>query len=189
MEAAHGAPAPRRSRRTWMAVALAAATGLLAVSVFVGMRLQTSAPSPLAVEALNDHLRVLYSERPVEIESGGIHQVKPWFSGRLDFAPVVAFDGDDEYVLKGGSVGYFVDRKAAVFIYKIRLHTISVLVFPSQGLAWPDANVAVGSHRATATTMRGFHVLLLRNGDIGYAAVSDVVTSDMVKLLAKVTGG
>ena len=91
-------------------------------------------PSELVAEAVNDHIRVISSTHPVDIESGGIHQVKPWFTGRLDFAPRVAFSGDDDFPLVGGSVGYFRDRKAAVFVFKRRLHTITLLVFPPDGL-------------------------------------------------------
>ncbi|WP_248353531.1 hypothetical protein [Anaeromyxobacter oryzae] len=32
---------------------------------------------------------MLASQHPIEIETGGSHQVKPWFEGKLDFAPVV----------------------------------------------------------------------------------------------------
>ncbi len=70
----------------------------------------------MVTEAVNDHLRILSSQHPLDIESGGMHQVKPWFEGRLDFAPVVSFLGDEEFPLQGGAVGYFLDRKAAVFV-------------------------------------------------------------------------
>jgi anti-sigma factor RsiW len=182
-----------RSKRIPFAVMLSAAAiiaGGLFAGVFFGLGpLRTNAPvDPLVTESVNDHLRVLYAERPVEIESGGIHQVKPWFTGRLDFAPVVAFDGDDEFTLKGGTVGYFIDRKAAVFIYRLRLHTISVLVFRAEGLPWPDGAVPIGSRRATVATVRGFHIAMLRDGDLGYAAVSDVAMPDVTRLLGKVVG-
>src|SRR6185312_2399693 len=95
----------------------------------------------LVEEAVNDHLRVVSSSHPVEIESGGIHQVKPWFTGRLEFAPRVAFSGDDEFSLVGGSVAYFRDRKAAAFIFKRRLHVITLLVFPAEGLPWPTSGL------------------------------------------------
>jgi hypothetical protein len=35
-----------------------------------------------------------------------------WFEGRLDFAPVVAFEGDAEFPLKGGAIGYFLRTSA-----------------------------------------------------------------------------
>ena len=44
----------------------------------IGARAPYEIAVSVVAEAINDHLRVLYSEHPVEIESGGIHQVKPW---------------------------------------------------------------------------------------------------------------
>ncbi len=99
----------------FVAPALAAALALMVGRAF--MQRSSSEDSTLASltgEAVNDHLRVLASQHPVEIASGGRHQVKPWFERRLDFAPVLAFEGDAEFPLRGGAVGYFRDRKAAV---------------------------------------------------------------------------
>src|SRR5438094_10601714 len=95
----------------------------------------------MVAEAVNDHLRLLSSQHPLDVESGGLHQVKPWFGGRLDFAPVVTFEGDADFPLKGGSVAYFRDRKAAVFVYARRLHPISLLVFRADSLPWPSRNL------------------------------------------------
>jgi anti-sigma factor RsiW len=187
------APPPKRAGRilAWAAPFAGLAAAAAVVLVLRGQdRREASdgATRAFVGEAVNDHLRVLYAERPIEIESGGIHQVKPWFAGRLDFAPVVAFDGDAEYVLEGGSVGYVVDRKAAVFVYKLRLHTLSLFVFRAEGLPWADGTVPVGAHRAIASTQRGFHVLMLRSGDLGYALVSDAAEPALEKLMGKVVG-
>jgi anti-sigma factor RsiW len=140
-------------------------------------------------EAVNDHLRVLYSQRPLEVESGGMHQVKPWFEGRLDFAPVTAFAGDDEFPLQGGLVSYFVDRKAATFVFKRRLHVITLFVFPSAGLHWQAlATRPIGRARGSLEMQRGFHVLLWQAGDLGYALVSDVNDEDLLALGARIAG-
>jgi anti-sigma factor RsiW len=164
-----------------------------ATLVLVVMRVTTprpAAPHPvtaaLITEAVNDHLRVIGSTHPVEIESGGIHQVKPWFTGRLDFAPRVAFSGDDDFPLVGGSVGYFRDRKAAVFVFKRRLHTITLLVFPAEGLSWAAAGQQrLGRLTVTEEASRGFSVLLWRDGDLGYALVSDVSAPDLELLASR----
>ena len=92
-------------------------------------------------EAVADHLRVVYRDRPVDIESGGPHQVKPWFTGRLDFALPSVFGGDDAFTLEGGSVGYYLDRQAAVLVYKRRLHRASLFVFRADGLAFPEPTI------------------------------------------------
>jgi anti-sigma factor RsiW len=143
----------------------------------------------MVAEAVNDHLRVLYSEHPLEIESGGMHQVKPWFAGRIDFAPVVAFMGDDEFPLQGGAIAYFVDRKAAAYVFKRRLHVITLFVFRAEGLPWAKTGLhAVGSARSLEETSRGFHVLVWQKGDLGYALVSDVDPRELEVLAAKVAG-
>jgi anti-sigma factor RsiW len=141
----------------------------------------------LVTEAVNDHLRVLYAEHPIEIESGGIHQVKPWFTGRLDFAPAISFSGDEEFPLVGGAIGLFVDRKAATFVFKHRLHTITLFVFRAESLSFPvRSDSLVATLPATSASSRGFNVLLWRAGDLGYALVSDVEPAALARLAAKV---
>jgi len=176
---------PSRAIRAIAAVALGAA---LATLPTIAWRAHMADPSMLA-EAVNDHLRVLYSQRPLEVESGGIHQVKPWFEGKLDFAPTMEFAGDDDFPLQGGLVGYFVDRKAATFVFKRRLHVITLFVFPAGGMHWPTLGTRpIGGARGSLETLRGFHVLLWREGDLGYALVSDANEADLLTLGAKVAG-
>jgi anti-sigma factor RsiW len=179
---------PRRRRsaffgRTAAAMAMGAALALGGVFAW-----RARGPDDaLVAEAVNDHLRVLYSDHPVEVESGGIHRVKPWFEGRLDFAPIVDFAGDDDFPLVGGSIAYFIDRKAATFVFKRRLHQITLFVFRAEGLRWPLAGeTTVGAARASVETMRGFHVILWRQGDLGYALVSDANEADLHELATKI---
>jgi anti-sigma factor RsiW len=141
-------------------------------------------------EAVTDYLRLLSSQHPLEIESGGIHQVKPWFEGRLDFAPVVSFEGDSEFPLRGGAVGYFLDRKAAVFVYGRRLHTISLFVFRAEGLPWPTRGLEpMGKAQVYVTVARGFNVALWRVGELGYALVSDLDAPELLQLGARIAPG
>jgi anti-sigma factor RsiW len=185
---AAGRPAKLRGGGAAWVVAAAAAV-LLAVSGSLAW--QARAPrEDLVAEAVNDHLRVLYAQRPLEVESGGIHQVKPWFEGRIDFAPVVPFAGDDDFPLQGGAVAYFVDRKAATFVFKRRLHLMTLFVFRADGLPWPvAAKDHVGEYPASSATSRGFHVLLWRANDLGYALVSDVNEADVRALAEKISSG
>ena len=185
-------PAPRPWRRRLRALvpALALAAVALMVAPLAWDRLvvqpEREGAARLVAEAVNDHVRVLISQQPLEVKSGGIHQVRPWFTGRVDFAPVVPFDGDAEFALQGGAVGYFLDRKAAVFVYGYRLHTISLLVFRADGLRWPQRDlVPVGKLDAYADATRGFNVLLWRQGDLGYALVSDVEPAALRALAAR----
>jgi anti-sigma factor RsiW len=182
--------------RRW-ATPMAAAV-LSAAVVWGVVRVQTRGnDNVLVAEAVNDHVRIISSSHPVEIESGGIHQVKPWFTGRLDFAPRMSFSGDDEFPLVGGSVGYLIDRKAAVFVFKCRLHTITLLVFPSTRLTWPTshplrlggetgAGGRTGGIDAIEQEWRGFNVLAWKRADLGFALVSDVNGADLIKLATRI---
>lgn len=178
------APAPRLSWWTrWgrsLVPAAAVAVVLLTVMPLYYQRLAAPAADGLVTEAVNDHLRILTSQHPLDVESSNFHQVKPWFEGRLDFAPVVSFLGDAEFPLKGGAVGYFLDRKAAVFVFHRRLHSVSLFVVRAEGLPWP-----VGGARAYVTLSRGFNVMLWRSGGLGYALVSDVDGAELAQLAAK----
>jgi anti-sigma factor RsiW len=181
-------PAKRRPALRF-AKGAASITALAAMAAGAMLIVRSERADAMVVEAVNDHMRVLYSEHPIEIESGGIHQVKPWFAGKVDFAPVIAFSGDAEFPLKGGSLAYFVDRKAAAFVFSRRLHTVTLLVFPAHDLPWPRVPVVpIGHARATEETTRGFHTLLWRDGDLGYALVSDLDRDELKLLGSKIVG-
>ncbi|HVU49777.1 MAG TPA: hypothetical protein VHL80_03765, partial [Polyangia bacterium] len=180
--------APSRWRRAFPSmVAALAGTAVVALALRPGPPRAPAAEWSLTDEAVSDHLRVVASTRPPEIESGGIHQVKPWFTGRVDFAPRVAFAGDDGFPLVGGSLGYVRDRKAAVFEFRRRLHQISLLVFPASGMPWPDGGVPLAGRTVHEGSSRGFSVLLWRDGDLGYALVSDVARAELETLVPRIT--
>jgi anti-sigma factor RsiW len=173
---------PRRGpalRRMAVPVAVAAVALLAAGALFQErVRTRTGAEDRLADELVTDHLRLLVSAHPNDLESGLEHQVKPWFEGRLDFAPVVPGDRG-ELKLLGGAVGYVLDRKAAVMSYALRRHRVTLLAFPAAGLAWPDPNRSAGGVPAAAIPRRGFEVVLWRAGDLAYALVSDVSPKEL----------
>lgn len=186
-------PAPSRRPRVLGALLAGTSAGVAAAAVLlVGWAAITAgrgsaAADDLLAEAVNDHLRVVSSTHPVEIEGGGIHQVRPWFTGRLDFAPPVAFSGDTDFPLVGGSIGYVHDRKAAVFSFRRRLHAITLLVVPAEGLAWPERDLtAVGRLSMAVRSARGFNVLLWRARGFGYALVSDVNRQELEHLAAMI---
>lgn len=179
------------TRRGWLVASLGTAS--LAAAGVLGLVARGSGPeSSLPREALNDHLRVLYAQNPVEIPNGGLHQVKPWFTGRVDFAPDISFVGDDEFPMVGGAVGYFVNRKAASFVFKRRLHTISLFVFRNDGLDWPSTGMGLGmdaqqvaGQRVQVSTLDGFHLVYWSAEGLGHVLVSDVSSGELLNLTDK----
>jgi anti-sigma factor RsiW len=191
-----GRPRHRARRPAWLApLASAAAAGVLVWGLtrptpHPPARELDGAAGQMIREAVNDYLRVVQSTRPLEVEAGGIHQVKPWFTGRLDFAPRVDLDADPEFPLLGGSLGYFHDRKAAVFVFGHRLHKITLLVFSADQLPWRTEGLKpLGPIAVDEQSARGFNVLLWRNGELGYALISDVNAADLERLAPRLTHG
>jgi len=132
----------------------------------------------VVTEAVNDHLRSLEGA-PLSEVTGGLHEVRPWFGGKIDFAPSVTFAGDADFPMQGGAVERFLDRRAAVFVYKRRLHTISLFVVRSEGLGFP-----LEGRRITAA--RGFTVVLWKNDDQGFALVSDLGRPELLDLQQRI---
>lgn len=178
-------PAGSRVLRPALVIAGLAAALALFIVLAVPYRHPTpgDAASVVALEAVNGHLRIVDPGRRLDVQSGDGHRVRPWFTGRVDFAPRVQFGGDDEFPLRGGAVERFLDRRAAVFVYGRRLHTISLLVFRADGMALP-AGWEVHPERA-GLIVRGFNVLLWRDRDLGYAMVSDLNVGEMQALGAR----
>ena len=179
----HLPPAPRRlrdrlerehlrapaSRRGWVVAFAAGVAAAAAVRLLVLRPGSSDAPTSvdIAREAAGDHLRILVATK-LDVVASDMHQVKPWFAGKLEFVPPVSFLGDDEFPLHGGQLAVFNGHKAAAFVYGRRLHVISLFVYPQ----------AIDAHRAE-TTVQGFHVITWKNGDVGMALVSDVAWDDL----------
>jgi anti-sigma factor RsiW len=169
-------PQVHADRARWLprfsSLALAASIAIVVggATVFLGGR--EASWRQLSGEAVNDHLRVLEGA-PLAQVTGGLHEVKPWFGGKLDFAPAVAFAGDEAFPLQGGAVEEFLDRRAAVFVYKRRLHTASLFVIDAQGRGFPSSRTE---------TVRGFNVVLWKEGGQGYALVSDLNLGELLDL-------
>ncbi|MBS2024612.1 MAG: hypothetical protein JST92_19595, partial [Deltaproteobacteria bacterium] len=177
--ASRSVPARRFTPRVLAgAMTAAACLAIATLGVVVVSARGTHLDPALADGAVEDHLAVLRSEHPLSIVSSGIHEVKPWFQGKLDFAPQVGFAGDEDFPLQGGAVSTFRGRPAALLVYKRRAHVISLFVLRAGDLAWPDVE-RLGPVRSGSATVRGFHEILWKSGDLGYALVSDVDAAEL----------
>jgi anti-sigma factor RsiW len=175
------AATPIRTRRRVYAVArmsaLAAMVAVIAGGTAAVLATRSAARSRLEGETVNDHLRLL-GGAPLATVTGGLHEVKPWFGGKLDFAPSMRFAGDEEFPLLGGAVEPFLDRRAAVFVFQRRLHKASLFVLMPGGLDFPL--------RPVARSVRGFNVVLWRAHEQGYALVSDLNPDELGDLQKRI---
>ena len=58
------------------------------------------------------------------------HRVRPWFSGKLPFAPPVVALDDTRFLLTGAYIDYIDGQAAAALSYKRRQHLITLFIRP-----------------------------------------------------------
>lgn len=178
MQAEFGAPvrlpAARVSRfAPWQWLAAAAALFLLA---FVGWRLLPNFAgnrgSALAAAVVDAHLRSLQPGHLEDVVSTDQHTVKPWFDGKVDFAPPVRDFVDEGFPLQGGRLDVLRGRTVAVLVYARRKHLVNVFVWPTKEA---DSQAISGSQL-------GYHWIDWRKGGMEMCAVSDVSAADLDEL-------
>jgi anti-sigma factor RsiW len=126
-------------------------------------------PSP-AQAIVVSHIRSLMADHLMDVISTDQHTVKPWFDGKLDFAPPVQDFAADGYPLAGGRLDYLENRKVAVLIYHRALHIINVYVWPA-----PDnENSAISTQ-----TVNGYNVVSWKKNGFEFRAVSDLNTAEL----------
>ncbi|KWF56721.1 anti-sigma factor family protein [Burkholderia pseudomultivorans] len=120
---------------------------LVALAAAVGMALSAHrADTDRTVDELvASHVRAGLSARDIDVISTDRHTVKPWFNGRLDYAPPVEDLAASGFALVGGRLDYVGRRRVAVLVYRYRQHVIDVYVRPAgEGRGAPYATVSQG---------------------------------------------
>ena len=157
----------------WMAVA---ASVLLCASIgwnVALLRSHSSANDLLAQEVLSSHLRSLIGAHLVDIPSSDQHTVKPWFNGKLNFAPDVKDFVRQGFPLIGGRIEYLDDQPVAALIYQRRQHLINLFM-------WPAASSSPSGY--SAMKKRGYNLVSWTRDGMTCWLVSDVQTSELEQL-------
>ena len=131
------------------------------------------APPFTAAELIDAHIRSLQPGHLTDVASTDQHTVKPWFNGKLDFAPPVKDFADDGFSLIGGRLDVLGGQNVAVLVYARRKHFINVFVLPTKD---PDTPIHPPGLR------QGYQWLHWRHQGMEYCAVSDVSVSDLHEL-------
>ncbi len=164
------APAGARRFAPGRALALAAALLLgvvLGGLVFSGRGLRLRSADE---ELVGSHVKALGVGPLTEVVSSDQHTVKPWFAGKLDLSPKVRDLSAEGFPLVGGRVDRVNGRRAAALVYRRGNHVIDLYVSVA------DAS----DRRAPATSgFRGFNLVRWTEGDLAYAAVSDLNAGEL----------
>jgi anti-sigma factor RsiW len=161
--------APRRGVPVWAAVAAALTLGGALGVLFAPIR--GAGAARRGDDALvSAHVRALATGPLVEVASSDHHAVKPWFAGRVAFSPKVRDLGVEGFPLAGGRVDQVAGRPVAVLVYSHGRHKLDLFVDVAPA---PSPAVAV-------STVRGLHVARWTEGDLAYAAVSDMEEGEIL---------
>jgi anti-sigma factor RsiW len=160
----------------WTALA-ASLVLVLGLTVWQGRR----EAGTLSAELLDQHLATLSSAAAPQVVSTDRHTVKPWFQGKLPFSfnlPEPSALPSDT-VLRGADFTYVRGQPAALLLFTIHQHEVSVfLTQRSGGSGWEPGGVRSGFAVRSATTKE------LRI--VGVSDVNPVELEELVKVVAAV---
>ena len=172
--AATAQPRIPRERIRWAAMA---ASLVLAVGVgWLGGNL-TGQGGRETDELLAGYLRVAGSEHAVDVASSDRHTVKPWFAGRIDYAPPVHDLTAAGFPLEGGRLDVVDGRKVAVLVYRRNQHRVALTLWPVSSTADAPAKV---------TQRDGFALAQWRHAGFDMRAVSDLAPGEMASFATAV---
>jgi len=162
-------PSLFQSLLLWRSLALgAAAIAMLAMLIRPGLFERDH----LLEEAVSSHVRSLMADHLTDVSSSDQHTVKPWFSGKLDFAPNVRDFAAQGFPLVGGRLDYLDGRAVAALVYRRHKHLINVFV-------WPAANPAP---QQSGGRLRGYSVISREAEGLRYCLISDLNEKELAEL-------
>lgn len=137
-------------------------------------RLDGRNESGLKNELVASHIRSLMVNHLTDVASTDRHTVKPWFNGKIDYAPPVVDLKAEGFPLIGGRLDYLDGRAVTVLVYGRALHRINLFVWPLKESAHARNPVPLRS-----STQEGYHIEYWTEGDLQYAAVSDLNSTEL----------
>jgi len=156
---------PRTGRGSpWRNSVLLLAAAAALILAFVLPWRNAAGHNSLDREIVDSHIRSLQTDHLFDVASSDRHTVKPWFQGKLDFAPQVPDLSAKGFVLVGGRLDVIDARKVAALVYKRREHVINLWI--SQGSAAPND--------PEQSDVDGFHIVRWSKNAMTYRAVSDL---------------
>src|SRR5262249_30712045 len=164
------AKSTRQAFSPWLMFATGAA---FAAAIFGFALFQTTRAgrtNAIVDQVVANHVRSLLAAQLVDVVSSDQHTVKPWFDGKIDFAPEVRDLSANGLPLVGGRLDYLGDKTVVALVYQRNKHPINLFITPAP------------TNRSTSTvvtTRRGYNVLAWANKGMKYWAVSDLNQAEL----------
>ena len=159
------AKASEKSLSPWLIFATGAACAVILLAFVFLQATRASRDNAIVDQVIASHVRSLLATHLVDIASSDQHTVKPWFDGKIDFAPDVRDFAMSGFPLVGGRLDYLEGKVAVALVYQRNKHPINVFILP-----------ATGSNDSSPVSLvrRGYNVLSWTRNEMNYWAVSDL---------------
>ena len=157
-----------KSTRQTLSPWLMFATGAAFAAVLVGAVLFQTMPGTrgnIVDQVVASHVRSLLAAHLVDVVSSDQHTVKPWFDGKIDFAPEVRDLSANGFPLAGGRLDYLDGKTVVALVYQRHKHPINLFITPAS---------TNRDTSPTVTSRRGYNVFSWTRGGMNYWAVSDL---------------
>ena len=162
------------SSSTWRWAAVAAVL-IFAVAISLTGWWQMKQTNDLTAELLDQHLAVLSSGAQPEVVSSDRHTVKPWFQGKLPFSFNLPETLPPDTALQGGDLTFLDGQPAALLLFTIQKHRVSVFV---------TQRSVDGSILRLPANQSGFAIQRASTRNLHITAVSDVNPAELERLVA-----
>jgi anti-sigma factor RsiW len=170
----------RKSSWSWLSFALGTACAVLLLGTIFLPSYRGRSGNAVADQVVANHVRSLLASHLVDVPSSDQHTVKPWFDGKVDFAPPVHDFGADGFPLVGGRLDYLDGKTVVALVYRRHQHPINLLISPTPGRA---------NTSPQAMTRRGYNLIHWTQDEMSYWAVSDLNAAELDQFAAHVTAG
>ena len=169
-------PTPIRPRTFRMLPVWSAIAAMIVLTASFVLWNQNHQTNTLTAELLDQHLATLSSGAAPQVISTDRHTVKPWFQGRLPFSFNLPEPGalPPDTTLQGADLVYLKNRPAALLLFTIHKHQVSVFLTQKSELFTLNPK----------TTHSGFNMHSATTPELNLTAVSDVNPAELDALVA-----
>jgi anti-sigma factor RsiW len=150
--------------QSWQALAASMIIGFVVGSAATFGVFPSRTSDTTADQVVASHLRALMAPSPADVASSDHHTVKPWFDGKIAFAPQVAELASVGFPLVGGRLDVVGLQPVPALVYQAGTHLISVFEIPGEG---------VSPREPVESIDRGYVTVSWTEGGVTYWAVSD----------------